>query len=394
MKKISFIIILSTCILGPMGNDMFISSMPEMKSLFNTNHIQWFMSVYLIGLAAPQLVVGGLIDQFGKKNILLISLLIFSIASICITMTNNYFILLIIRFVQAIGASAIIPCIISIAKTTYKNNKQKLVTVISFIMLGISLIPILAPSIGAWLQFYFNWTATFFFLFLLSCFYIILIKTSFKEKQNSSTKFDTALFLNNYKTLLKNRQFMVYSITTACSYAILFSFLGSATLIYSNQYHVSPLLSGNLIGVNGLSLLLTGALAPYFSKKLGIDRSVRIATYLLLFGGALLAIFNTLFINDYLVIVISMLITSLGIGIIRPLAQAGAIHIIDEKMTGSAVSLMNFLTFGFGFTINLILGFIHNIDTSDLSLVNIILAVSAVVLMSTITQKKTLHEDA
>ena len=137
---------------------------------------------------------------------------------------------------------------------------------------------------------------------------------------------------------------MVYSITTACSSAILFSFLGSATLIYSNQYHVSPLLSGNLIGINGLSLFLTGALAPYFSKKLGIDRSVRIATYLLLLGGVSLAIFNTLFINDYLVIVISMLITSLGIGIIRPLAQAGAIHIIDEKMTGSAVSLMNFLS--------------------------------------------------
>ena len=388
MKKISFIIILSTCILGPMGNDMFISSMPEMKSLFNTNHIQWFMSVYLIGLAAPQLVVGGLIDQFGKKNILLISLLIFSIASICITMTNNYFILLIIRFLQAIGASAIIPCIISIAKATFKDNKQKLVTVISFIMLGISLIPILAPSIGAWLQYYFNWKATFFFLFLLSCFYIILIKTKFKEKQKSSTKFDMLLFLNNYATLLKNKQFMVYSLTTACSYAILFSFLGSATLIYSNQYHVSPLLSGNLIGINGLSLFLTGALAPYFSKKLGIDRSVRIATYLLLLGGVSLVIFNTLFINDYLVIVISMLITSLGIGIIRPLAQAGAIHIIDEKKTGSAVSLMNFLTFGFGFTINLILGFIHNINTSDLSLANIILAVSAVLLMSAITHKK------
>ena len=388
MKKISFIIILSTCILGPMGNDMFISSMPEMKSLFNTNHIQWFMSVYLIGLAAPQLVVGGLIDQFGKKNILLISLVIFSIASICITMTNNYFILLIIRFLQAIGASAIIPCIISIAKATYKDNKQKLVTVISFIMLGISLIPILAPSIGAWLQFYFNWKATFFFLFLLSCFYIILIKTKFKEKQKSSTKFDMLLFLDNYATLLKNRQFMAYSLTTACSYAILFSFLGSATLIYSNQYHISPLLSGNLIGINGLSLFLTGALAPYFSKKLGIDRSVIIATYLLLLGGVSLVIFNTLFINDYLVIVISMLITSLGIGIIRPLAQAGAIHIIDEKMTGSAVSLMNFLTFGFGFTANLILGFIHSIDTGDLSLVNIILAVSAVLLMSVITHKK------
>ena len=83
-----------------------------------------------------------------------------------------------------------------------------------------------------------------------------------------------------------------------------------------------------------------------------------------------------------------MLITSLGIGIIRPLAQAGAIHIIDEKMTGSAVSLMNFLTFGFGFTINLILGFFHNINTSDLSLANIILAVSAVLLMSAITHKK------
>ena len=67
MKKISFIIILSTCILGPMGNDMFIASMPEMKSLFNKNHIQWFMSVYFIGLAAPQLVAGGIIDQFGKK---------------------------------------------------------------------------------------------------------------------------------------------------------------------------------------------------------------------------------------------------------------------------------------------------------------------------------------
>ncbi|ODN43177.1 MFS transporter [Piscirickettsia litoralis] len=95
---ICFYVVLSVCLITPLGNDIFLPSLPDMAQYFHTSHIQWVMSFFLFGLALPQLVYGPLFDRFGRKPVLIGGLIIFTIASIGVAAATSIEMLLTSRF--------------------------------------------------------------------------------------------------------------------------------------------------------------------------------------------------------------------------------------------------------------------------------------------------------
>ena len=81
LKKSLFWLCLTSVIIVPFSNDMFISALPLMKVDFNTPHIGWVISVFLLGLATSQLFYGPLSDRFGRKPVLLAGLCVFIVFS-------------------------------------------------------------------------------------------------------------------------------------------------------------------------------------------------------------------------------------------------------------------------------------------------------------------------
>ena len=74
---------------GPFVTDLYLPALPTMTSFFNasTSTIQ----LTLVGLALGQLLIGPVSDKYGRKNPLIISLVIYLISTLAIILSFRMF---------------------------------------------------------------------------------------------------------------------------------------------------------------------------------------------------------------------------------------------------------------------------------------------------------------
>ncbi|WGL52263.1 DHA2 family efflux MFS transporter permease subunit [Nocardioides sp. BP30] len=75
----------------------------------SVNQVVWVSSAYMLAYAVPVLITGRLGDRFGSKNLYLIGLTVFTLASLWCGLTSTIGMLIVARVVQGVGASLITP---------------------------------------------------------------------------------------------------------------------------------------------------------------------------------------------------------------------------------------------------------------------------------------------
>lgn len=120
-----FIIILGALTaIGALSIDMFCQGY-RIKNDFNTTtaNAQLTLSLFMIGLGLGNLFVGPISDSIGRKKPLVISMIIFALASLGIVFVENIWIMVFLRFVQGFtgGAGAVISR--AIASDMYRGNE-------------------------------------------------------------------------------------------------------------------------------------------------------------------------------------------------------------------------------------------------------------------------------
>ncbi|MBC7630192.1 MFS transporter [Aeromicrobium sp.] len=88
------------------------------------NNVIWVTSAYLLAYAVPLLVTGRLGDRFGPKNMYLLGLTIFTLASLWCGLTGSIETLILARVVQGIGAALITPQTMAVITRTFPAAKR------------------------------------------------------------------------------------------------------------------------------------------------------------------------------------------------------------------------------------------------------------------------------
>ncbi|OEY94032.1 hypothetical protein BJI46_13660 [Acinetobacter qingfengensis] len=269
-SKVSFtdgfpwlLIILLACItaLDAMAIDMYLPAFSAISQSLQVDSaaIQYSLSYFIIGLAIGQLIFGPVVDRFGRRKPLLIGILIFSIGSVIAALAQSFEILLLARFIQALGAAAGVVIPRAIISDLFSH--QQTAVLFSVLMQVFMLAPIIAPILGGWILIHFSWHAIFWCISAISFICLIWSFFSLKESlkpEKALTHLNISVVLQSYFKELKNLPFMTYTIASGFLFGSFLAYLGGTPVVILDIFNLSPTQFGYIFAFNAVGFIIFG----------------------------------------------------------------------------------------------------------------------------------------
>lgn len=150
--------------MGVLSVTFYVPSMLAIAEDFQVEKaaVQITLSVFLFGFSFGQLIYGPLSDQFGRRVVLLIGLISYTISSAICALAYDIEALQLARGLQ--GFSACCGAVISRAVIRDLFHQDQAVKIYAFIATALSLTPALAPILGSQIQVWLGWRSCFWFL--------------------------------------------------------------------------------------------------------------------------------------------------------------------------------------------------------------------------------------
>lgn len=164
--RLSFTVAL-LAMLAPFSIDTYLPSFPDIALELAASPVamQQTLSLYLLAFAVMMLVYGPLSDAFGRKNVVLVSVVVFIATSIGCALATSIHSLLLMRIGQGLSAAGALVVGRAIIRDAFAGAAAQ--RAMSQVMLIFALAPAVAPIIGGWLHDVLGWRSVFWFLVLL-----------------------------------------------------------------------------------------------------------------------------------------------------------------------------------------------------------------------------------
>ena len=330
--------------LPPLSIDMFLPSMPAMVREFQTQptHIQPAVTLFLMALGAAQLVFGPLSDRFGRRPILLIGLSCYALAGLGCLFAPTVGALILARVLQGFAGGSGPSVSRAVVRDIY--GEIHAARIMSYMATAIALAPILAPILGGFLQAYFGWHAVFVVLSTLGVLFFFGYLWAVPETNNmiDPTALNPTRMRANYRDLLSSRQYLGYTFMVAILFWGMFAFITNSSFVLITELGVSPQLYGFCFGSVAVGLMIGAFLSGRLNNRLGSARIIQIGSLIAAGAGLLMLGLKLAGVFSVITIIAPMCLFTIGGGMVRPQAMAGAIVPYPEK-AGLASALMGFI---------------------------------------------------
>ena len=347
--------------------NIFLPSLPNIASELNssTSILGLSVGIYLASSAVLQLIIGPFSDQFGRRPLILWSLIIFCISTLATVFVTNTAQFLILRIFQAISASCMVLARAIVRDTT--ESIEKAGSKIAYVTMGMALVPMVGPAIGGLLDYQYGWEASFWLLFILGL--VILIVSFFDVGETLSNHNQSFLQqISTYPSLLRSKRFWGYCLSSAFVSGAFFSYLGGAPFVGNEVFGLEPKDLGFWFGAPAVGYVLGNFLSGSFSTKIGLDKMIFLGVTIALFG---VSISLTISLSDHgsvLSFFGLMTLVGLGNGMSIPNATA-AMMSINPKLAGTAAGLGSAIMIGGGAGLSAIANFILIPGSSEIPLI-------------------------
>jgi MFS transporter, DHA1 family, multidrug resistance protein len=335
---------------SPFSLDTFYPSFPAISQEFSltTWQIQQTITVYMLPFALMTLIQGPLSDALGRRPVVLVGLLIYSLASVACVFAPSFAFLLAFRAVQGMSAGVGMAVGRAIIRDLHEGPQaQKLMATISMIF---SIAPAIAPVLGGWIHVWFGWRFVFGFMVITGVSLSVLSWALLPETHpfERRAKLDVAGLGRTLLKIASNRTFMMYALALGTTFSAMITFIGAAPAIVLGHWHLKetqfayvfvPL----IIGIMG-GAFLSGRLAG----RLSGTRQIKIGYTLTLAGGVLSVMLHAL-VDSPPILPQQVLITvmALGVQLMMPIYALRMLDMFPE-VRGSAASVQSCVMLGVG----------------------------------------------
>lgn len=178
---ILFIACLSSSFVPFMGSSINLA-LPQMAREFGLNGIEqsWILTAYLLSTTVLQVPFGRLADIWGKRNVFILGLCLFAVATLGCGFSSSGLFLIILRVLQGIGSAMIFSTNIAIISSVFPPKERGTAMGINAATVYVSIAA--GPSLGGFITESLGWEYIFFITALLAMISLITSVIIMKEK--------------------------------------------------------------------------------------------------------------------------------------------------------------------------------------------------------------------
>ncbi|OLB73931.1 MAG: hypothetical protein AUI16_15920 [Alphaproteobacteria bacterium 13_2_20CM_2_64_7] len=327
--------------------NILVPAMPGLatKLAADPARVQLTVSLYLMGLAAAQLVFGPLSDRFGRRPVVLAGLALATIASTAAIFAASIASLVIARVAQSLGASTGQTIGRAIIRDLY--DRQHAASMIGLVTSVVVLMPMVAPLIGGILDTLFGWEAIFAFTAVLSFAICAWALLDLPETRNLSLAPNSERhFRADLAALAASPRFFGYALCAGLGSAPFFSFLGAAPHVVVSMLGRTSAEYGLWFFVPSIGFMAGNFAVSRLTTRFGIDALIRWGIALTIAGCLLnVSVYVALPGWEMFTIFLPQIVIGFGNGLLLPTSIAGAVS-IRPQVAGTASGVTGFVQMG------------------------------------------------
>lgn len=160
-QVVIFVVVSLALLMSSIDSTIVAVGLPDMMAGLHTNlvWIGWVITAYSLMQTIILPMAGKLSDDFGRKNLFLGCVVLFTGSSMMCALAPNVYLLIFFRVVQAIGGGAFMPSAAGIVSDVFgeKNRSTAIGLFTSVFPIG----GIIGPNLGGWVIDTFSWRAMF-----------------------------------------------------------------------------------------------------------------------------------------------------------------------------------------------------------------------------------------
>ncbi len=354
--------------IGAVTMNMFLPSLPAMADHFDTSTATMGLAVgvYLGASAVFQILSGPLSDMMGRRPIVLWSLAIFVTASLAINFAPTLGTFFALRALQAVAGTTMVLSRAIVRDTTSTQNAGSR---IAYVTMGMSIVPMLSPAIGGYIQTHFGWQGNFTMLGLLGALCWIVAYLDQGETAPETSHNAWAQF-RQYPDLLTSQRFWGYCLASSLGSGAFFAYVGGAPFVGSVIYGLSPQHLGMYFGAPAVGYFVGNFLSGRYSSRLGVDFMVGAGLLISLIGLLVSLGLSAASLGSAQTFFGFMTLVGLGNGMTIPNATAGMLS-IKPKLAGTASGLGSAIMIGGGAGLSAIAGLQLDGASTDMPLLEL-----------------------
>jgi MFS family permease len=336
-------LIFAVSLMAVLGVASVTPAFPSLRQALNVSaqNLSWLVAVFTLPTVVLGPIIGILADRIGRKKILVPSLLLFGIAGAACAFARDFNLLLLLRFLQGIGAASLLSLSVTLIGDLYTGARRA--TAMGYNASVSSIGTATYPTIGGALA-----GIGWYYPFLLPLLAIpigLLVLFFLKNPEPKGTR-NLQEYLRNAFKSLKNRQIVGLFIASAANFVLLYgAFVTYLPSLIADAFKAPPFTIGLFLSSVSVAIAFTssqlGRLTTRFSETILIRAS---------FVFYALALLTIPFIPSLWLLLIPTTLFGIGLGIGFPSIQTLLVTLAPKEYLATVISV-NGTFFGLGQTL-------------------------------------------
>ncbi|OTG78042.1 Bcr/CflA family drug resistance efflux transporter [Acinetobacter sp. ANC 5054] len=378
--------------LGPLSIDMYLPALPQMAQDFqvSTQQVANSLPAYFLGLAIGQLIYGPVSDRIGRKKPLYFGLILYTLASFLCVFADNEWSLIAARVLQALGGC--VGVVIARAAIRDRLSMQASAQAFASMMIVMTIAPVVAPTLGAWILSVFEWQYIFGLLILVGLICLTCVHFFFKETLEPERRLNLSFkqVLHLYSVILQDPTFRKPMLAGCFSGAVLFCYISASSSIFMDGYGLSQQHFAYVFGGNAVGIMLFSTLNKKLATRIDVHHRLKMGNVFQLCGVLILLVAGALHQAPIVIVMLGMFLCVASIGFTGPNAMALAMSEQGSR-AGTASAIMGSAQFACGLLGGVLLNFLVWSALTNMAIVMLLFVAIAMYTSRGLTAFKLMH---